>query len=90
MELVGTGVLLPDPRKEGFLVSTPQDDSRQFLTTMSRWLVSLPHDLRILFEAKDEPNLDRVAREAAARPDVAKDHAFAIAVPSLVHDPFSA
>jgi hypothetical protein len=47
-------------------VSTPQDASRQFLTTMSSWLVSLPHDLRVLFEAKDEPNLDRVAREAAA------------------------
>jgi hypothetical protein len=66
LELVGTGVLLPDPRKEGFLVSTPQDASRQFLTTVSGWLVSLPHDLRVLFEAKDEPNLDRVAREAAA------------------------
>jgi hypothetical protein len=47
-------------------VSTPQDASRQFLTTVSGWLVSLPHDLRVLFEAKDEPNLDRVAREAAA------------------------
>jgi hypothetical protein len=47
-------------------VSTPQDASRQFLTTVSSWLVSLPHDLRVLFEAKDEPNLDRVAREAAA------------------------
>ena len=47
-------------------MSTPQDASRQFLTTVSGWLVSLPHDLRILFEAKDEPNLDRVAREAAA------------------------
>ena len=47
-------------------MSTPQDASRQFLTTVSSWLVSLPHDLRVLFEAKDEPNLDRVAREAAA------------------------
>ncbi len=47
-------------------MSTPQDVSRRFLTTMSGWLVSLPHDLRVLFEAKDEPNLDRVAREAAA------------------------
>jgi hypothetical protein len=47
-------------------VSTPQDASREFLTTVSGWLVSLPHDLRVLFEAKDEPNLDRVAREAAA------------------------
>ena len=47
-------------------MSTPQDVSREFLTTVSGWLVSLPHDLRVLFEAKDEPNLDRVAREAAA------------------------
>ena len=47
-------------------MSTPQDASREFLTTVSGWLVSLPHDLRVLFEAKDEPNLDRVAREAAA------------------------
>ena len=47
-------------------MSTPQDASRQFLTTVSRWLVSLPHDLRVLFEAKDEPNLERIAREAAA------------------------
>lgn len=47
-------------------MSTPQDASRQFLTTVSGWLGSLPHDLRVLFEAKDEPNLDRAAREAAA------------------------
>jgi hypothetical protein len=33
---------------------------------MSGWLVSLPHDLRVLFEAKDEPNLERDARETAA------------------------
>jgi hypothetical protein len=47
-------------------VSTPPEVARQFLSTVSRWLASLPHDLRVLFEAKDEPNLDRVAREAAA------------------------
>jgi hypothetical protein len=47
-------------------VSTPPDVSRRFLTTVSSWLASLPHDLRVLFEAKDEPNLDRAAREAAA------------------------
>jgi hypothetical protein len=29
-------------------------------------LLSLPHDLKVLFEAKDEPNLDRAARETAA------------------------
>lgn len=45
-------------------MSTPQD--LRFLRTISAWLVSLPHDLKVLFEAKDEPNLEREAREAAA------------------------
>jgi hypothetical protein len=44
-------------------VSTPRE---QFLSTVSGWLVSLPHDLKVLFEAKDEPNLERAARETAA------------------------
>ena len=43
-----------------------QDVERRFLATMSGWLVSLPHDLKVLFEAKDDPNLDRQAREIAA------------------------
>jgi len=47
-------------------VSTPRDLERRFLGTVSSWLVSLPHDLKVLFEAKDEPNLDRPARETAA------------------------
>lgn len=47
-------------------MSTPRDLERRFLSTISGWLVSLPHDLKVLFEAKDEPNLDRDAREAAA------------------------
>src|SRR5690349_13203204 len=64
MDLLRTDVS-PTPTG-GSLVSTPQDLSRQFLTTVSSWLVALPHDLRVLREAKDEPNLDRVAREAAA------------------------
>lgn len=42
------------------------DVARRFLTTISGWLLSLPHDLKVLFEAKDEPNLEREAREAAA------------------------
>jgi hypothetical protein len=33
---------------------------------VSGWLVALPHDLKVLYEAKDEPNLDRAARETAA------------------------
>lgn len=47
-------------------MSTPRDLERRFLTTISSWIVSLPHDLKVLFEAKDEPNLDREAREIAA------------------------
>ena len=39
---------------------------RRYLSTVSGWLVSLPHDLKVLFEAKDEPNLERSARELAA------------------------
>lgn len=47
-------------------MSTPREVERRFLSTVSSWLCSLPHDLRVLFEAKDEPNLEREAREAAA------------------------
>jgi hypothetical protein len=47
-------------------VSTPRDLERRFLSTVTGWLLSLPHDLKVLFEAKDEPNLDRAARETAA------------------------
>jgi hypothetical protein len=39
---------------------------RRFLSVVTDWLLSLPHDLRVLFEAKDDPNLDRPARETAA------------------------
>jgi hypothetical protein len=52
--------------KGRFFVSTPTGSAQKFVTTVASWLTSLPHDLRVLFEAKDEPNLDRVAREAAA------------------------
>lgn len=51
-------------------MSTPRPDGgtpeRRFLTIVTSWLCSLPHDLKVLFEAKDEPNLEREAREAAA------------------------
>lgn len=43
-----------------------QEVRRRFLGVVAKWLVSLPHDLRVLFEAKDEPNLEREARETAA------------------------
>jgi uncharacterized membrane protein YkvA (DUF1232 family) len=38
---------------------------RRFLTTVSQYLVSLPFDLKVLFEAKDDLDLDRKAREIA-------------------------
>ena len=47
-------------------MSSARDLERRYLTTVSGWLVSLPHDLKVLFEAKDEPNLERGARELAA------------------------
>jgi hypothetical protein len=45
---------------------TPRELERRYLNLVSAWLLSLPHDLKVLFEAKDEPNLDRVARDTAA------------------------
>ena len=33
---------------------------RRFLSTVSGYLASLPFDLKVLFEAKDDPDLDRV------------------------------
>jgi uncharacterized membrane protein YkvA (DUF1232 family) len=42
-----------------------QSLERRFLSTTSRYLVSLPFDLKVLFEAKDDPDLDRRARETA-------------------------
>lgn len=39
---------------------------REFLGLVSGWIVTLPYDLKVLFEAKDDPNLERPAREAAA------------------------
>src|SRR5262245_2685154 len=42
-----------------------QSLERRFLSTVSGFLVSLPFDLKVLFEAKDDPDLDRKARELA-------------------------
>jgi hypothetical protein len=47
-------------------VGTPQEQDRRFLALITQWLLALPHDLKVLFEAKDDPNLDRPAREVAA------------------------
>ncbi len=47
-------------------MGTAQDPDRRFLALVSEWLLALPHDLKVLFEAKDDPNLEREARETAA------------------------
>ena len=64
-------------------MGTPQEQDRRFLALISQWLVALPHDLRVLYEAKDDPNLERVARETAAggilhtlNPDPSPDEKF--------------
>jgi uncharacterized membrane protein YkvA (DUF1232 family) len=38
---------------------------RRFIETMSSWLVSLPFDLKVLYDAADDENLDRSIRETA-------------------------
>ncbi len=38
---------------------------RRFVETMRSWLISLPHDLKILYEASTDENLERSARELA-------------------------
>jgi uncharacterized membrane protein YkvA (DUF1232 family) len=38
---------------------------RRFVDTMRAWLISLPHDLKIVYEASADENLDRAARELA-------------------------
>jgi hypothetical protein len=42
-----------------------KDIERRFLQMVGRHLVSLPHDLKVLYEAKDAPDLERAAREIA-------------------------
>lgn len=41
------------------------DIGRRFVDTMRAWLISLPHDLKIVYEASADENLDRSARELA-------------------------
>lgn len=41
------------------------DAQRRFVRAMSEWLVALPHDLKLLYDAATDPNLDRGARELA-------------------------
>jgi hypothetical protein len=64
-------------------VGTAQDLEQRFLSLVTGWLLTLPHDLKVLFEAKDDPNLEREAREIAAggilfvlNPDTSNDEKF--------------
>ena len=41
------------------------ENQSRFVETVSNWLVSLPHDLKILYEASSDENLERTARELA-------------------------
>jgi len=41
------------------------DTKQRFVETMSSWLVSLPHDIKVLYEAAADENLDRSVRELA-------------------------
>ncbi len=41
------------------------DAKRRFMAAISEWLVTLPHDLKILYEAAADEDLDREARELA-------------------------
>lgn len=41
------------------------DLERRFVDIFSSWLISLPHDLKILYEASTDENLDRESRELA-------------------------
>lgn len=41
------------------------DTERRFVETMRGWLISLPHDLKILYEASADENLERKTRELA-------------------------
>ena len=41
------------------------ETERRFVEVFSEWLVSLPHDLKIMYEAADDENLARESRELA-------------------------
>ena len=42
-----------------------KETEQQFIETLSGWLVSLPFDLKVLFECADDENLSRNIREMA-------------------------
>lgn len=41
------------------------ETERRFVAIMSEWLVSLPHDLKVLYEAASDENIERSHRELA-------------------------
>jgi uncharacterized membrane protein YkvA (DUF1232 family) len=49
--------------QKSVFVSTPE---ARFVELFKEWLVSLPHDLKIAFDAMDDENLPRSSREIAA------------------------
>ncbi len=51
------------PYKEKEEIQVDADIEKRFVKTMRSWLVSLPHDLKILYEASADENLDRKIRE---------------------------
>jgi uncharacterized membrane protein YkvA (DUF1232 family) len=55
----------PLPRGTHIPVSTAAAESK-FVELVRDWLVSLPHDLKIAFDAMDDENLPRPVREVAA------------------------
>lgn len=42
-----------------------KETEQRFIQTLTAWLVSLPFDLKVLFECADDENLDRPIREMA-------------------------
>jgi uncharacterized membrane protein YkvA (DUF1232 family) len=44
---------------------TSRESEQRFVETISQWLVSLPHDLKLLYEAAENEDLEREARELA-------------------------
>jgi uncharacterized membrane protein YkvA (DUF1232 family) len=50
---------------EAYLVTINGSSESKFVELMRSWLVSLPHDLKIAFDAMDDENLPRNVREIA-------------------------
>jgi uncharacterized membrane protein YkvA (DUF1232 family) len=59
-------LLLEGPARRGTQYLVAINAESQFVELVRSWLVSLPHDLKIAFDAMDDENLPRTARELAA------------------------